>query len=100
MSSSSGRGEPFEGLGTQAQWTEKPWTTQASSRFEFEVFKPLARRYASFGIELCGQRVAFGEGQVQNLIKFLGISSQIAMDAQAAKQSETTPAVSDAGVEL
>jgi hypothetical protein len=90
--------EPFDGLDVQTAWDDKSWSTQASGRFEFESFKALARRYATFGVELCGRRVQFGEGQVDNLTKFLEIFSQIAIDVQDEQRAK--PASSEGGVTL
>jgi hypothetical protein len=90
--------EPFDGLDVQAAWDDKNWATQASGRFQFESFKALARRYATFGVDLCGRRVQFGEGQVENLTKFLEIFSQIAMDVQ--DQQRAKPAAAEGGVTL
>jgi hypothetical protein len=88
--------EPFDGQRVNVQWSDKKWRAEASGVFEFEHFKPLGRKYATFGIDLCGQRLPFAEGQLVNMTKFLEIFSQIAVDAQAKQGSGTQPAASHA----
>ena len=95
-------GEPFDGLGFEVDGKDR-WITRLSGRFEFEVFKPLGRRHAEFGVDACGQRLAFGEEQMPNLLKFLEIFSQIAIDVQGSQNAPagtSAPGVSDDGVQL
>ena len=81
---------------------------RASGRFDFESFKPLARKHAEFGVELCHQRLAFSEEQMPNVIKFLEIFSELAQDAQAKRAATPTdgttapaePGAGDANVGL
>jgi hypothetical protein len=103
--------QPFPGEGTEfEQRVKRRMMMRASGRFHFEQFKPLARKYADFGVELCGQRLGFAQEQMPNVLKFLEMFSQVAMDAQskgnAIGESATIPApsaalpvASDAGVQ-
>jgi hypothetical protein len=101
--------EPLAGERTEIeQRVERRMMMRASGRFDFELFKPLARKYAEFGVELCNQRLAFTEEQMPSLLKFLEIFSQLALDAQAKGQATpaegptapAAPGVSDPGVQL
>lgn len=53
-----------------------------SGRFKFEVFKPLSRKYSSFGIEACGRSLNLSEADMETLKKFLVMVSQVATDVQ------------------
>lgn len=81
-------GQPF--AGTDVTVESDGWITRAAGRFDFQVFKPLARKHAELGLDLCDQRFAFTEPQMPNVIKFFEIFSQLAMDAQA--QQNAAPA--------
>jgi hypothetical protein len=65
-----------------------------AAHFDFQQFKPLTRRFPSFGIKHCSLEVKLSEADVAELQKFLVMYSDIAIEAQGspAPQAEPTSA--------
>lgn len=61
-----------------------------AARFTFQDFKPLAQRYGTFGIRLCGKTWKFSEAQLNDLKKFFVIYSEIAQEILKNKSEETS----------
>ncbi|MBN1653575.1 MAG: hypothetical protein JXA30_07345 [Deltaproteobacteria bacterium] len=74
--------EPFDGDNPRIAKSSNAWAIEASARFPFELFKPLGRRYATFGVRACETEVKLEEKQMPELLKFFEVFSQIAIDVQ------------------
>jgi hypothetical protein len=74
--------EPFEGEAPRFSKTKNIWAVDGSAKFRFELFKPLGRSYATFGVRACDTEVKLEENQMDELLKFFEIFSQIAIDVQ------------------
>jgi hypothetical protein len=74
--------EPFEGEMPRFEKGTGAYSAEATARYPFEVFRPLGRQYATFGVRACGVECKLEGRQMDELTKFFEIFSQIAIDVQ------------------
>jgi hypothetical protein len=74
--------EPLTGTDVISKVEREKWRSQAKASFRYPQFTALARRYATFAVEVCGERLEFTDEQLAELQKFLEIFSQIASDVE------------------
>jgi hypothetical protein len=87
--------------GSEFATTAQAQRVSVHAHFQFEQFKPLAKKYPTFGARLCRRKLELSERAVAQVQKFLVIYSELATEVQQKQAQEQPPAEApDAGPPL